>query len=244
MTDQSGRLLLAFDTSGSAGSLAIGRDGRVICEISLDVRGGLSSALLPAIDQAMSIASLAPEDLSGVLVGAGPGSFTGLRVAAATAKGMAQALGVPLRAYSSLLAAAAPYASHAGVVGVLFDARGRDVFAACYEFADEGVIPHLEPVALSLDEAIAGLAGANATLLVGDGASRHQIELTERLQATVVPAEFGRPRGGSLIWLHHRYPETGRDASEVSWEPAYLRASGAERIAAEKRAASTAVGAP
>lgn len=242
MNDRSEQPLLAFDTSGSAGSLAVGTAGRAICEISLDVRGGLSSALLPAIDSAMAIASTRPTDLSGILVGAGPGSFTGLRVAAATAKGMAQALGIPLRAYSSLVIAAAPYASHPGPVGVLFDARGRDVFVACYEFRKEAVATHLAPVALNLDDAIARLAATGATLLIGDGASRHEAELTDRLRASVVPGELGRPRGAGLLWLHERYPAAGHDAAEVSWEPAYLRASGAERIAEERRTAARMAG--
>lgn len=228
-------LLLAFDTSGSVGSLAVGRGGRAICEISLDVRGGLSAALLPAIDQAMTIASAVPGDLSGVVVGAGPGSFTGLRVAGATAKGMVHALGIPLRAYSSLLTVAAPWAAHPGAVGVLFDARGRDIFAACYEFSGDEVITHIPPAVLSLDEGVEALRSVGATLLVGDGASRHEAELTERLSVPTVPASFASPRATSLLWLADRYPEAGTVVSAASWEPEYLRASGAERIASEGR---------
>jgi tRNA threonylcarbamoyladenosine biosynthesis protein TsaB len=228
-------LLLAFDTSGAVGSLAVGRGGRAICEMSLDVRGGLSGALLPAIDQAMSMASAAPADLAGIVVGAGPGSFTGLRVAGATAKGMVHALGVPLLAYSSLLATAAPYAAHPGAIGVLFDARGRDVFAACYEFSGN-VVTRVAPAARTLDEAVEVLASAGASLLVGDGASRHESELAGRLSAAIVPPAFAAPRAASLLWLADRYPDAGYVESAASWEPEYLRASGAERIAGTGRA--------
>lgn len=124
--------ILALDTSTETGSVAVGRGGRLLAEATLSVGPGHSSALLPAVDWVVRAAGLAPGDLAAVVVGGGPGSFTGLRIAAATAKGMVRALGVPLFAYSGLLAAAAGHWGAGRPVCALFDARRRDVYAGCW----------------------------------------------------------------------------------------------------------------
>lgn len=240
MKEAAGEMVLAIDCSGPTGSVAVGRGGSVTVEISLTVRASLSSALMPAVDYAMKSANVTATDLRKVVVGAGPGSFTGLRVAAASAKGIVHALGLPLVAHSSLLAAAAPFAAHRGAVGVLFDARGRDVFAGCYTFGTGGVKEMFEPAAMSLEEALARFAENAATLVVGEGTGRHDEEIRTTISASIVPAAFSAPRAGALLWLAEDFPETGADASSADWEPDYLRASGAERIAAEAARAKAA----
>lgn len=225
-------LVLAIDCSGPTGSVAVGSGGRVTAEVVLTVKASLSAALMPAVDFAMKAAGATVADLERVVVGAGPGSFTGLRVAAATAKGIVHALGIPLIAHSSLLAAASPYAGHPGPVGVLFDARGRDVFAACYEFGSDGLRSLVDPTALPLDQALAAFAECGATLVAGEGTSRHDDEILATISGSIVPSAFSSPRAGALLWLAEEFPETGVDATTAAWEPDYLRASGAERIAA------------
>ena len=87
--------VLALDSSTPGGSVAVGVDGRVAAEVSLDPGRGASSLLLPAVDRAVREAGLAPGDLAAVVAAGGPGSFTGLRIAAATAKAVVRALEVP-----------------------------------------------------------------------------------------------------------------------------------------------------
>jgi tRNA threonylcarbamoyladenosine biosynthesis protein TsaB len=231
------RPFLALDSSTQVGSAAVGDESGVLAEMVVRVVGGHSGALLPAVDEVMRAAGLRPGDLAGVVVGGGPGSFTGLRIAAATAKGIRQALGVPLYAYSGLLAAAAAGWAAEGTVCALFDARRRDVYAACYRFT-EGARPVevlMAPTALSVDELVARLAEAPPALLVGEGAVMHRAELEERLGSRVAPPQLAIPRASSLLWLAARVPELGRVEEGAAWEPEYVRASGAERIAAEGR---------
>jgi tRNA threonylcarbamoyladenosine biosynthesis protein TsaB len=199
---------------------------------------GHSSSLLPAVDQAMRAAGVARGDLSAIVIGGGPGSFTGLRIAAAMAKGIGQALGVPLLAYSGLAAAAASAWAAPGEVCALFDARKRDVFAACYRFGGEGEAARatMEPEAMELDELVRRLRDRESPLLVGDGALRHRAELERKLGARVVPAHLGMPRASALLWLAFAAPELAAAADAAAWEPDYLRASGAERIAAARSA--------
>jgi tRNA threonylcarbamoyladenosine biosynthesis protein TsaB len=228
--------VLALESSTSTGSVAVGDGSRVIAEVVRDVAGGHSSALLPAVEAVMEAAGLAPADLTAVVVGEGPGSFTGLRIAAATAKGMLQALRVPLYGYSGLLATAASAWSARGPVCALFDARRRDVFAACYRF--DGAAPVellMEPAALSLEAVVERFRGSpEPPLFVGEGALLHRAELEEALGAKVGPAHLATPRASALVWLAMAVPERGRVEDPASWEPEYLRASGAERIAAER----------
>jgi tRNA threonylcarbamoyladenosine biosynthesis protein TsaB len=121
--------MLGIDTSTATGSVAVGDATGILAELVLNVGAGHSSALLPAASEALRIAGLTPRDLAAIVVGGGPGSFTGLRVAAATAKGMLQALPIPLYSYSGLFAAAAAHWASRGPVWGVFDARRRDVFA-------------------------------------------------------------------------------------------------------------------
>lgn len=234
--------ILALESSTHTGSAAVGDAGGIFAEVVRNIGGGHSSALLPAADQVLAAAGLRPADLAGVVVGGGPGSFTGLRVAAATAKGMVRALGIPLFSYSGLLAAAASAWSAERVVCALFDARRRDVYAASYRFGGSGsaVEVVMEPRAVALDQLLDSIQGGEAPLFVGEGAVLHREELERRLGAAVLPAHFGVPRASALVWLATHAPELGRVPDSTAWEPDYVRAAGAERIAARTAQEPTA----
>jgi tRNA threonylcarbamoyladenosine biosynthesis protein TsaB len=224
--------VLALDTSTSVGSAAVGDGDRLLAEVVLNVGAGHSSALLPAIDRALRSAGLEPRDLAAVVAGAGPGSFTGVRIGAATAKGIVHAAGIPLFAYSSLLAAAAGCWAADRPVCALFDARRRDVYAACYRFG-AGVEEVLAPGAGTLDEVLERFRGGEPPLFTGEAAVIHRAEIERELPgARVVPSPLAAPRASALLALVRAIPDRGRVASSAHWEPEYVRASGAERIAA------------
>ncbi|HLL46631.1 MAG TPA: tRNA (adenosine(37)-N6)-threonylcarbamoyltransferase complex dimerization subunit type 1 TsaB [Longimicrobiaceae bacterium] len=223
--------VLALDTSTNVGSVAVGEGDRLLAEILLTVGSGHSSALLPAVDRALRSAGLEAGELAGVAVGGGPGSFTGVRIAAATAKGIVHAAGVPMFAYSSLLAAAAGCWGADRPVCALFDARRRDVYAACYRFG-AGVEVVMAPVALTLDEVLDRFRGGPSTLFTGEAAVIHREEIEREKGARVVPAQLATPRASALLALLRAEPAVGRVAEPAHWEPDYVRASGAERIAA------------
>ncbi|HEV7589999.1 MAG TPA: tRNA (adenosine(37)-N6)-threonylcarbamoyltransferase complex dimerization subunit type 1 TsaB [Longimicrobium sp.] len=225
--------VLALDSSTSGGSVAVAVDGRVVAERVLPSTAGASSLLMPAVDEAVRAAGLRPRDLAAVVAAGGPGSFTGLRIAAATAKAIVRALGVPLFAYSGLLATAAAHRREGRPVCALFDARNREVFAGCWRFADEGVQEVLPPTILTVDEAVDRLRGESPRF-TGDGAALHAAELEAALgPGSVRPLGDESPAAG-LLWLARTVPELGRVSAPAAWEPEYLRASGAERIAAAR----------
>lgn len=219
--------LLAIDTSTPVGSIAVGERDRLLAEVSLGVGTRHAEALLPAVRFALAHAQIELNALTGVVVGAGPGSFTGVRIAAATAKGLAHALGLPFYAYSSLLALAASAAQEGRPVCAVLDARRGEVYAACYAFPGLALVDTmLEPVVTDVERLIRGVA-AYRPLFVGEGALRYREQLAP--VGSVAPVHLGVPRASALLWLAGLDPEAGRVDSAARWEPHYLRASGAER---------------
>lgn len=223
--------MLALDTSTSVGSVAVGEGGRLLAEVVLNVGSGHSSALLPAIDRALKSARVEARNLAAVVAGAGPGSFTGVRIGAATAKGIVHATGAPLFAYSSLLAAAAGCWGAGRPVCALFDARRRDVYAACYRFGEE-VEELVAPEAVTLDEVLDRFRGGTPPLFTGEAAVIHSEEIVRESGARVMPGFLASPRASALLALLRVQPMAGRVEDPARWEPQYVRASGAERIAA------------
>jgi tRNA threonylcarbamoyladenosine biosynthesis protein TsaB len=224
--------VLALDSSTAGGSVAVAVEGRIAAERVLPPTAGASSLLMPAVDEAVRAAGLRPRDLAAVVAAGGPGSFTGLRIAAATAKAIVRALGVPLYAYSGLLAAAAAHRRERRAVCALFDARNREVFAGCWSFAD-GVHELLAPTIVTVDEAADRLRG-ECPLFTGDGAALHAAELQDAFgPGSVRPLADESPAAG-LLWLARTVPGLGLVPAPAAWEPEYLRASGAERIAAAR----------
>lgn len=222
-------IYLAIETSTSLGSVAVGTPHAVLAEVVLGVHARHSEALLPAIDFVLKNAQVTRPDLTRIVVGGGPGSFTGLRISAATAKGLAKALGLPLFAYSGLAVLAAGLATGEQQVCALFDARRGEVYAGCYRFPGlERMETLIEPAPRKLDDVFVTI-DAHSTLFVGDGAHAFASAITER-GGVIAPAHFAVPRASALAWLSDIAPSAGRVGNVASWEPLYLRESGAERM--------------
>jgi tRNA threonylcarbamoyladenosine biosynthesis protein TsaB len=227
--------VLAVDSSTRNAYVAVERDGRIAAQEAVTAQANASSALLPAVDRAVRSTGLAPADVAAVVVGGGPGSFTGLRIAAATAKGIVRALGVPLFAYSGLLGLAAAHRDAGRAVCALFDARNREVYAGCWRFGGDGVEEVLPIEALAIDRLVERLEGMDVRF-VGEGAELHRVALGAAFGAEAVAVEERSPAAG-LLWLARTVPALGRVADAAAWEPEYVRAAGVERIAAAKGAA-------
>lgn len=219
--------LLCIETSTTTGTVAAG-NGSTAVEVRLALPIRHAEALLPAIDYALRTAGIARRDLAGIIVGGGPGSFTGLRIAAATGKALAHALEVPLFAASGLLAQAAILADARSPVCALFDARRGEVYAACYAF-DESGRPSalLEPAVGDALEFVERLRDHDP-LYVGEGATRNAARLAQA-GARLAGVRDASPSASALLSLVAAAPETYRVAEPASWQPLYVRASSAER---------------
>lgn len=165
-------LILALDASTPVTTVALAREnGReILAEVSTTGRGA-SEALLPAIHDALDLAgeNLGSVDL--VLAGVGPGTFTGIRIAAATARALSAGTGIALSKNSTLAALAAPALSCSRDVLAVLDARRAQVFARRFSEAGPATgIYCVRPEELSVE---------GGPLLVGDGAVRYRVPLSK-----------------------------------------------------------------
>jgi tRNA threonylcarbamoyl adenosine modification protein YeaZ len=219
-------LILALDTSTDIGSVAIGDRNGVIAASTLPARGAHSESMLPAIRDLLTRADVPIGRLEGVAVGSGPGSFTGLRVGGALAKGLCFARGLPLYAYSSLSAVVAGR-SVEGRACAMFDARGGRVFAATYE-STVPLVDRTAPQVWTIPELIADLQPLDAWTFGGDGAMRHE-DLIVAAGGRLLPEDQSRPSAEALLHLTRERPE-GRVGDVRGWQPEYLLPSAAERL--------------
>ena len=180
--------ILGFDTATAASSAAVLlADGEIVETVPaparLAERPAHATELLPAIGDVMERAGVAFGDLDAIAVGVGPGTFTGLRIGVATARALAKANGLPLRAVSSLGALASGMPE--GLRLPLIDAKRNEVYAALFEDGDE----RWPPFVATVDALVARLSDEALTpLAAGDGSLRFRDEL-EAAGVVVAPAE-------------------------------------------------------
>jgi tRNA threonylcarbamoyladenosine biosynthesis protein TsaB len=211
--------VLGIDTSTQTAGLAIVEGGAVVVEAHHDL-SKRSGDLLVAIDELCKRAAIAPATFDAVAVGAGPGSFTGLRIGMATAKGIAFAAGRPLWVVSSLAALA--WAHGGELVCAALDARRGEVFAGCYRRdAERGVVLLGAERALAPAELAAWAAAQGANVFAGDALAAYADALAPLAGAW----RAATPTGRAVAELALRGP---REDVLVAGTPTYIRASEAE----------------
>lgn len=234
----SGRVLLALETTAAVASIAVAVGGEVRATGWLTRRREHAAGLLARIESTLDEAGIGRGEIEGVLVGRGPGSFTGIRIGVATAMGLATGLGVPLYPCSSLMAAAVPgpgarpgvlprAASPVGAAPpdarfpryVLFDARSDRVYAACYSVLPEQIVTLVEPRASTIG-AVLGRPVPDRARFCGDGALRSATRIREAGHP-LLPLPYGFPTAEGLVRLHALSGVPPVDAR--GFEPEYLR---------------------
>jgi tRNA threonylcarbamoyladenosine biosynthesis protein TsaB len=203
-------LVLALDASTATGTVALIRDGALIGEQMVTMRGEREERLMPAVAEVLRAASLGVAELTAIACGGGPGSFTSLRIAAAIAKGIAAARGLPLYVATSplLIVAGADPPLTAGTYVVVLDAMRGDVFAMTVMVESHGAI-----------------RAGNAELVPRQVAD----ERASALGATLVGPTERSPRmphaRGFTLLLHQ---EHARRVDVSAWEPSYGRKAEAQ----------------
>ncbi len=229
--------LLSIDSSSEILSVAIAvynPDGgrEYLAERSVDAGLGHARRVMPMIDELLQTSDRRPAELNAIVVGAGPGSFTGLRIAFATAKGLSAGSGAPYLGVSSLEAFAAPHAHHRGLVLPVLDARKRRFYALPMHrgerLADElDLAPH--ELAQVAHDAAGGLPEPDRDapiLLTGPGAVLLYRAL-EDSSGFLTVSDARRAPAAALIELARPLVARGRRA-EPNAGPIYIRKSEAE----------------
>ncbi len=235
--------ILAIDSSSLVASAAIVTEEKLLAEYTTDFKKTHSQTLLPMIDAVTSMTGFDLKDLDAIAVAAGPGSFTGLRIGSATAKGLAQALEIPILPVPTVDAMAYHFFGTQMLICPLMDARRDQVYTGLYRFHQdvfETVWPQCAVSAEALAEQIN--MRKEPVILNGDGVPVQMEYLQAHLQVPffVAPPHVARQRAGSVGALALFYLRQGKIAPEEAWQhkPEYLRVSQAERERKEKGAGS------
>ena len=221
-------VILGIETSTMTEGVAVVDGHKVLAEHRSDVGSTHAERLMSVILQTLDAAKVGLEELKGVAVSIGPGSFTGLRIGLSTAKGLCLARHIPLVPVPTLdgLANLLPFCRH--LVCPILDAKRREVYTALYRTA-KGI-----PERLSSYRAVAAsefLKEMNEpTVFLGDGVAVYRDLIEERLghRAYFVPDHAALPSGSSIALLGHQMLNEGETADINSVEPMYLRKSDAE----------------
>lgn len=219
---------LAIDTATELASVALGSAERVRAVRSMQGARQQAAQIVPLVDQVLTLAAVRARNLSAVVVGDGPGSFTGLRIGWAAAKGLIQDTGIPLHAVPSLMGAAhAAARGEVGPVAACFDALRGQVFGAVYAFPPGRVETLVAPTLLTLGE-LARIAPVRPLVAVGDGAVRYAEEVVGWTGRPPLSLEALPPVAGSLLALAGRDGATRPLADPATAEPAYGRPAEAQ----------------
>jgi len=220
--------ILVCDTSGGVASCALAEEGKIIAEINL--RTGLthSEKLLPAMEAALRLADWTFQDLEALGIVAGPGSFTGLRIGAATVKGLAFALDLPVVPVGTLETLAWNLPGFKGIVVPMLDARRGEVYAAAYRWTNGRWDELLSPRAESLDLLLKELPECTDSFaFLGDGITPNEEKLQQYPGAFLVPEALRLQKASCAAQAAFYHIAAGDLLSAADFLPDYLRGSSA-----------------
>lgn len=228
--------ILGLDSSGLVAGVAVVEDDVLLAEYTTDYKKTHSQTLLPMLDELRGMIELDMNTLDAIAVASGPGSFTGLRIGSATAKGLGLALKKPLVEVPTLEGLAYNLWGTSKLVCPLMDARRNQVYTAAYEFVPEGESLRLRSVISQMPEDIAEMLKklnefGREVIFLGDGVPVY-LELIRKLTKvpySLAPAHANRQRAACIAALGAVYFAEGRTVTAADHRPEYLRKSQAER---------------
>jgi tRNA threonylcarbamoyladenosine biosynthesis protein TsaB len=225
---------LAIDTASGVASVAVGNAATVLAGAHAQGARRHAAEILRLVDFVLSHAqggggATRLGDLDGIVLGDGPGSFTGLRIGWATAKGLAQESGLEVRAVPSLLAAAAGAAVRLGAVPIAacFDALRGQVYAGIYVIHPDRAETLLAPTVITVTE-LARQSPVRPRLVVGDGAVRYAADVQAWVSEPPVPLDQLPPTATMLLGLVERAGAARVIDDLASAEPVYGRPAEAQ----------------
>lgn len=228
--------ILSLDTSATVASVAIAEDRTPLAEYTLNAKNTHSETLLPMIESALKALSLKPCDIDLFALSAGPGSFTGVRIGAATVKGLAFASNKPCIEVSTLEALAQNLVIKEGLICPVMNARRSQVYTALFR-SDGKTLTRLMPdSALSIEELDDLLLQyGKAVALVGDGYDICNQGFS-KTELCYVPEAMRLQSALSVAAIAFKKYESGEVSTDSALSVNYLRPSQAERERAEREA--------
>lgn len=230
--------LLAIDSSGLVASVAIVTEHALLAEYTINYKKTHSQTLLPMIDEIVKMTEMDLDSIDGIAIAQGPGSFTGLRIGSATAKGIGLALKKPIIGVSTLDALAYNFYMIDGVICPLMDARRNQVYTGLYTYQENKFYAIEQQMAVSLSEIIEKVnLYSKKTYFLGDGVNVYEEQIKNLIKVPYffAPLHLSRQRAGAVGALGIIYLKEGKVISAKDYEPIYLRVSQAEREYLKKK---------
>lgn len=232
--------ILGLDSSGIVASVAIVEDDVLIAEYTVNYKKTHSQTLLPMLDEIAKMTELDLNSIDAIAVAAGPGSFTGLRIGSATAKGLGLALKKPLIAIPTVEELAYNLYDISGLICPIMDARRKQVYTGIYRFTDHQLKVVEDQMAVPMETVIEKLNQyGEAVTFLGDGVPVFHELIAEKMTVpySFAPAHVNKQRAAAVAALGEIYYRQGKTETAMEHVPDYLRVSQAERERAEREAA-------
>ena len=232
--------ILGLDSSGIVASVAIVEDDVLIAEYTVNYKKTHSQTLLPMLDEIAKMTEFDLNSIDAIAVAAGPGSFTGLRIGSATAKGLGLALKKPLIAIPTVEGLAYNLYDISGLICPIMDARRKQVYTGIYRFTDHQLKVVEDQMAVPMETVIEKLNQYGETVtFLGDGVSVFHELIAEKMTVpySFAPAHVNKQRAAAVAALGEIYYRQGKTETAMEHVPDYLRVSQAERERAEREAA-------
>ena len=236
--------IIALDSSGLVASVAVLEDQTLIGEYNIQYKKTHSQTLLPMLDELKKMVELDLDSVDAIALAKGPGSFTGLRIGSATAKGLGLAMKKPIIEIPTLDGLACNLYGTDKLICPIMDARRNQVYTGIYEFLRKEGMPVsyklvslLPQCAVSIDE-IAEKCNSfeREVIFLGDGVPVYEKKLADLMKVPYgfAPAHMNRQRAAAFGILASDYYKEGKVVSAADHDPEYLRLSQAEREKQEK----------
>lgn len=225
-------LILGIESATPVASVALADERGLVGENTLNIGLTHSEQLLPMLDQLLQQTRCSLEDVAAIGISSGPGSFTGLRIGMATAKGLAQSRGIPVLGIPTLEAMAWQQSGTAGLVSAMQNARRNQIYGALYrwKYEGEGLFPVLEEVipaeAAAPEEWAMRLAEWDEPVaLMGDGAIVYEAAWRKVLgnRAQILPSYLGIARGSFVALAARERFQAGQRQDFYKIKPLYIR---------------------
>ena len=230
-------LILAFETTAKAGSVALLEDNRLLAESYQNTGLTHSQTLMVMAEDMLKAAGKSMADVTAVAVAEGPGSFTGVRIGVAAAKGLAWGGELPCYGVSTLESMALTLGAYQGYVCPVMDARRSQVYNALF-YVNSGVMERVrEDRAIALSDLAEELKALKEPIfLVGDGSNLTYNTLRDSIPSLVLPPEHRmHQRAGGVALAAAKKIAAGDPGDAAAMVPNYLRLSQAERERMEKQ---------
>lgn len=229
--------ILGIDSSGLVASAAIADEKNIIAEFTVNNKQTHSQTLLPMIEKVVDMSGIELEQIDAIAIAAGPGSFTGLRIGSATAKGIGLALKKPVVSVPTLEGLAYRVSVFDGIICPIMDARRNQVYTGIYKMDKGNLVCLSEQKAVDIHEIMEELEKYDEKVIfLGDGVEvqRETIEKEFKKEYCFAPIHLSKQGAAAVAVLGDIYFNQGKAEDAAEHKPIYLRKSQAEREREER----------